>query len=102
MEDSGIDHPLLGSGSTDAKETFSVSSRTEDDQEALIWAALERLPTFSRLRKGILTGTRGEANEIYIKDLGIEEQRKLVDKLVHVPEEDNEKFLHRLKNRLDM
>ncbi|KAE8718418.1 Pleiotropic drug resistance protein 1 [Hibiscus syriacus] len=33
-------------------EAFSRSSREEDDEEALMWAALERLPTVSRLRKG--------------------------------------------------
>ncbi|KAK2651455.1 hypothetical protein Ddye_011311 [Dipteronia dyeriana] len=37
-------------------EAFTrASSREEDDEEALKWAALEKLPTFYRLWKGILT-----------------------------------------------
>ncbi|KAK6912131.1 hypothetical protein RJ641_024224 [Dillenia turbinata] len=35
-------------------EAFSRSSRDEDDEEALRWAALEKLPTYNRLRKGLL------------------------------------------------
>ncbi|GAB4842032.1 transcription factor [Ancistrocladus abbreviatus] len=109
MEDTGNDLYVLSNRlrtrssiwESDANGAFSRSSREEDDEEALKWAALEKLPTYSRLRKGILTGPSGRVNEVDIKHLGIEEQRKLVDKLVHVPEEDNEKFLLRLKSRLD-
>ena len=36
-------------------EALNRSLREEDDEEALKWAALEKLPTFDRLRKGILT-----------------------------------------------
>ncbi|GAB4842031.1 transcription factor [Ancistrocladus abbreviatus] len=82
-------------------EAFSRSTRDEDDEEALKWAALEKLPTYDRLRKGILTGSHGMGNEINIHDLGFQERRKLIDKLINVTEEDNEKFLWKLRNRLD-
>ncbi|XVF74664.1 hypothetical protein PTKIN_Ptkin13bG0129600 [Pterospermum kingtungense] len=82
-------------------EVFSRSSRDEDDEEALKWAALEKLPTVSRLRKGILTGSQGVANEIDIDDLGWQERRALLERLVKVAEDDNEKFLLKLKNRID-
>ncbi|CAN4094857.1 unnamed protein product [Withania somnifera] len=49
---------------------FNSSSRDEDDEEALKWAALEKLPTFDRLRKGLLFGTQGGANEVDIHHLG--------------------------------
>ncbi|RVW77081.1 Pleiotropic drug resistance protein 1 [Vitis vinifera] len=55
-------------------DVFSRSSRDEDDEEALKWAALEKLPTYNRLRKGLLMGSQ---------------------------EEDNEKFLLRLRNRIE-
>ena len=76
-------------------EVFSASSlRAEEDEEALKWAALERLPTYSRLRKGLLTSSRGGANEIdVVTDLGFQERRKLLERLVRVAEEDNERFL---------
>ncbi|KAK9229253.1 hypothetical protein WN944_022212 [Citrus x changshan-huyou] len=81
---------------------FSVSSsREEDDEEALIWAALEKLPTYNRLRKGILTTSRGEASEIDVNNLGLQERQRLVDKLVKIAEVDNEQFLLKLKNRID-
>ncbi|XP_042049448.1 pleiotropic drug resistance protein 1-like [Salvia splendens] len=82
-------------------EMFSQSSRDEDDEEALKWAALEKLPTFDRLRRGILLGSRGGANEVEVADIGYQERAKLVDRLVKVAEEDNEKFLMKFKNRID-
>ena len=82
-------------------EVFNRSSREEDDEEALKWAALEKLPTFDRLRKGILTTSKGEANEINIETLGFEERKLLLERLVKVAEEDNEKFLMKVRNRID-
>ncbi|XP_073007568.1 ABC transporter G family member 44-like [Typha latifolia] len=81
-------------------EIFSRSSRDEDDEEALKWAALEKLPTYSRVRKGILID-EGERKEIDIDDLGFQEKKKLLERLVRVAEEDNEKFLLKLKDRID-
>ncbi|XVE88986.1 hypothetical protein DITRI_Ditri19aG0113900 [Diplodiscus trichospermus] len=96
----------LRAGSTSAwrntgVEVFSRSSRDEDDEEALKWAALEKLPTVARLRKGILASSQGGANEIDIDGLGWQEKRALLERLVKVAEEDNEKFLLKLKNRID-
>ncbi|KAF2301515.1 hypothetical protein GH714_025374 [Hevea brasiliensis] len=76
---------------SNAMDTFSKSSREEDDEEALKWAALERLPTYDRLKKGILTTSKGEASEIAVANLGFLERRTLVDRLVKVAEEDNER-----------
>ncbi|XP_019708972.1 ABC transporter G family member 39 isoform X2 [Elaeis guineensis] len=87
------------SGST--RDVFSRSSRDEDDEESLKWAALEKLPTYNRLRKGILTGATGERMEIDIDNLGFQERKNLMERLVKVAEEDNEKLLWKLKNRLD-
>ncbi|KAK4837165.1 hypothetical protein QYF36_003319 [Acer negundo] len=89
--------------SNNSTEAFSrSSSREEDDEEALKWAALERLPTFDRLRKGILTTSRGGANEIHVSNLELKERRKLIERLVNVAQVDNDdKFLFKLKNRFD-
>nr|QVT92293.1 ABC transporter [Salvia miltiorrhiza] len=81
-------------------EVFSRSSREEDDEEALRWAALEKLPTFDRLRKGLIFGSKG-ANEVEIDNLGYDDKRKLVERLVTNVEDDNEKFLLKHRNRLD-
>ena len=82
-------------------EVFSKSSREEDDEEALKWAALEKLPTVARLRKGILTSSQGGANEHDVYNLGWQERRTLLERLVKVAEEYNEKLLLKLKNRVD-
>ncbi|KAK1376037.1 Pigment permease [Heracleum sosnowskyi] len=83
-------------------EVFSKSARDDDDEEALKWAALEKLPTFDRLRKGLLLGSQGAgASEIDIDNLGTEERKKILERLVNVAEEDNEKFLLKLRDRVD-
>lgn len=82
-------------------EVFSRSIREEDDEEALKWAALEKLPTYNRMRKGILTSSSGKPNEVKISKLGFEERRNLMERLVKVAEEDNERFLLKLKRRID-
>ncbi|KAL8536980.1 hypothetical protein ACS0TY_012239 [Phlomoides rotata] len=81
-------------------EIFSRSARDEDDEEALKWAALEKLPTYDRLRKGLLHGSKG-ANEIDIGSLGYEDKRDLVERLVTNVDDDNEKFLLKHRKRID-
>ncbi|KAG5551933.1 hypothetical protein RHGRI_010140 [Rhododendron griersonianum] len=82
-------------------EVFSRSSREEDDEEALKWAAIEKLPTYLRITRGILTEEEGPPREIDIKSLGFFEKKNLVERLVKIVEEDNEKFLLKLKERID-
>ncbi|KAJ8755785.1 hypothetical protein K2173_024329 [Erythroxylum novogranatense] len=83
-------------------DIFSHSTRRDDDdEEALKWAAMERLPTYDRLRRGILTTSKGEANEIDVQKLGLEERKVLLDRLVKEAEQDNAKFLLKLKQRID-
>ncbi|KAK9027297.1 hypothetical protein V6N11_067135 [Hibiscus sabdariffa] len=94
----------IGSSSiwrNNGREAFSMSSREEDDEEALKWAAIQKLPTYLRVRRGILTQDDGESREIDIKNLGFVERRNLLERLVKVTEEDNERFLLKLKERID-
>ncbi|KAJ4821952.1 hypothetical protein Tsubulata_045868 [Turnera subulata] len=86
----------------DSTEIFSTSfGHEQNDEEALIWAALERQPTYKRLRKGVMTTSIGGAAEIDVFDLGFQERKNLLERLVKVAEEDNEKFLLKLKKRID-
>ncbi|CAK9171344.1 unnamed protein product, partial [Ilex paraguariensis] len=84
-------------------DSFSRCYREEDAEEALKWAALERLPTYLRIRRGILAGEEGQGQprEIDIKSLGLIDRKNLLERLVKNPEEDNEKFLLKLKERID-
>jgi hypothetical protein len=80
----------------------------EDDEEALRWAALEKLPTFVRLQRAVLPpvhdddadGADGAAPRavVDVRGLGPHERRAL---LVHVAQEDNERFLQKLKDRVE-
>ncbi|KAM4086703.1 hypothetical protein ACJW30_10G121900 [Castanea mollissima] len=83
-------------------EVFSRSTQEEVDEESLKWAAIQRLPTERRIRKGILTEEDEEAKEVDIQSLGLQQLKNLLEKLVkNGQEEDNEKFLLKLKNRFD-
>ncbi|KAK7336924.1 hypothetical protein VNO77_17477 [Canavalia gladiata] len=92
---------MEGGGSYSDTEIFSNSFHKEDDEEALKWASIQKLPTIARLRKGLFTTTEGEANEIDIHKLGMQERRALLQRLVRTAEEDNEGFLLKLKDRID-
>ncbi|KAL5574591.1 hypothetical protein UlMin_016290 [Ulmus minor] len=87
----------------DGDEVFSLPSRRthEDDEAALQWTALEKLPTYSRLRKGLLASSHGEAVEIDVYKLGLKEKKDLIERLVNDAEEDHENFLLKLKSRID-
>ncbi|KAI6694839.1 hypothetical protein NL676_022549 [Syzygium grande] len=66
----------------DTYSAFLRSSRDEDDEEALRWDALQKLPTFERLWKGILTASRGGgAKEIDIQNLGFRERKRLLERV---------------------
>ncbi|XP_028756830.1 pleiotropic drug resistance protein 2 isoform X1 [Neltuma alba] len=82
------------------------SGREEDDEEELMWAAIERLPTYDRLRKGMLKqlteSGRVIHDEIDVTKLGPRDKQLLMENVLKVVEEDNEKFLKRLRNRIDM
>lgn len=82
-------------------EIFSHSTQQEDDEVALKWAALEKLPTYDRLTRGLLVGPRGSISEVDIRDLGFQERKDLLERLLKVADEDNEKFLLKLRERID-
>ncbi|KAK9666048.1 hypothetical protein RND81_14G156100 [Saponaria officinalis] len=86
----------------------------EDDEEALRWAALEKLPTYNRLRTSILKSYANSQNnngnnnninnfhkEVDVRKLEMNEKIEFIDRLFKVAEEDNEKFLRKLRDRID-
>jgi ribosomal protein S15P/S13E len=94
-------------------DVFSRSSSEEDDEEALRWAALERLPTNDRVRRAIVPlglgdsdadaqhGGKGGLVDVDVLSLGPRERRALLERVVRVADEDNERFLLKLKERID-
>ncbi|KAK3015866.1 hypothetical protein RJ639_006554 [Escallonia herrerae] len=83
----------------------SRQSQVVDDEEELKWAAIERLPTYDRMRKGMLmqnmSNGRVVRNEVDVTTLGAQDKQQLMESILKVVEEDNERFLQRLRNRTD-
>lgn len=72
-----------------------------EDEEALTWAALERLPTYARVRRGIFKNVVGDAKEVDVSELAVQEQRLVLDRLVHAVEDDPERFFDRVRKRCE-
>ncbi|KAK4482015.1 hypothetical protein RD792_012931 [Penstemon davidsonii] len=83
--------------------------RAAEDEEALRWAALEKLPTYDRLRKTILKSFMETPNhgsikvvhkEVDVRNLDMNDRQDFIDRFFRVAEEDNEKFLIKLRDRI--
>jgi hypothetical protein len=72
-----------------------------EDEEALRWAALERLPTYARVRRGIFKNVVGDHKEMDLSELGAQEQKLVLERLVSSVDEDPERFFDRMRKRLD-
>jgi hypothetical protein len=92
----------------------------DDDEEALRWAAIERLPTYSRVRTAILSTENAAVvdddddktrrppppqqqhfKEVDVRKLGVGERQEFIERVFRVAEEDNQRFLQKLRNRID-
>jgi len=86
-------------------DVFGRSDRREEDDVELRWAALERLPTYDRLRKGMLPQTMVNGKigleDVDVTNLAPKEKKHLMEMILKFVEEDNEKFLRRLRERTD-
>ncbi|XP_028126603.1 pleiotropic drug resistance protein 2-like [Camellia sinensis] len=86
-------------------DVFIRNARQEDDEAELMWAAIERLPTYDRMRKGMLTKVLDDGkvvrDEIDVTNLGMQDKQLLMESILKVVEDDNDKFLQRLRDRTD-
>lgn len=98
-------------------DVFSRNSTTKsernndnngDDEEELMWAAIERLPTYDRVRKGmILTQVNSKGKKVFgdevvdVTKLGSIDKKLLIDSVLKIVENDNEKLLTRIRDRVD-
>ncbi|XP_019054935.1 PREDICTED: pleiotropic drug resistance protein 3-like isoform X1 [Nelumbo nucifera] len=80
-----------------------------DDEYALQWAAIERLPTFERLRSSLFDGHEdgtGAADfkgkrVVDVTKLGPSERHLFIEKLIEHIESDNLRLLQKLRKRID-
>ncbi|XP_071915840.1 pleiotropic drug resistance protein 2-like isoform X2 [Coffea arabica] len=88
-------------------DVFSSNRRemVVDEEEELKWAAIERLPTYDRMRKGmfkqVVSNGKMISNEIDVTKIGAEDKKLLMESILKVVENDNEKLLRRLRDRTD-
>ncbi|CAD6336580.1 unnamed protein product [Miscanthus lutarioriparius] len=118
MENWGVDDVFLPQhGSRGGSRTGGGRSGrggVDDDEEALRWAAIERLPTYNRVRTAILSSSteadddgrplrQGEQQfkEVDVRKLGVGERQEFIERVFRVAEEDNQRFLQKLRNRID-
>lgn len=109
----GMDEAFTRSRASSRSRTSFV---VDDDEEALRWAAIERLPTYNRMRTGILRSTirqhdgdnvnqlrqkKYEHKEVDVRKLETAERQEFISRLFKVAEEDNERFLKKLRDRID-
>ncbi|XP_058209588.1 ABC transporter G family member 39-like isoform X6 [Rhododendron vialii] len=92
-------------GQPDVFSRAMSRSGRQDEEEELRWAAIERLPTYDRLRKGMLNRVLDDGKivqgEVDVTKLGNQEKKLLMDSVLKTAEEDNERFLQRLRDRTD-
>lgn len=105
--DTGIGGSLGRSGSyslfggSNPLEQMGSTNRAVDDEEALRWAALEKLPTYDRVRTSILQKHSGSMRQVDVqKDLSLDDIHHLLHKLHRTTDED-EQLLVKLRRRLD-
>lgn len=79
----------------------------DDDEQSLQWAALEKLPTYDRLRTAIVRMAvesdggerRYEHKEMDVRKLGASEKQDFIKRVLRVTEEDNSRLLSKLRHR---
>lgn len=118
MEAWGVDEAFMpqnsgGGGGSRGRRRSGRGGTADDDEEALRWAAIERLPTYSRMRTAILSSAEEEAaaaaagagkqqyKEVDVRRLGVGERQEFIERVFRVAEEDNQRFLQKLRNRID-
>jgi hypothetical protein len=97
-------------GSQSQRSSSRLSVRDDDDDEfELQWAAIERLPTFERLRTSLFNQNTSEVDDkelnkrgvVDVTRLGPIEKRMFIDSLIKHIENDNLRLLQKQRERID-
>ncbi|XP_062009972.1 pleiotropic drug resistance protein 3-like isoform X4 [Rosa rugosa] len=95
------------------RSTADVRSikKNEDEEVELQWAAIERLPTFERIRTSLFDCSKDEKEDeasnkskmaqIDVSKLGSMERHVVIQKLIKEIEGDNHRLLQKLRERID-
>ncbi|KAL5729441.1 ABC transporter G member 32 [Ranunculus cassubicifolius] len=84
-----------------SERSNSYRENGDEEEDALRWAALERLPTYDRVRRGIFKNVVGDVEEIdVISGLQLQEQNLVLDRLINAVD-GVEEFFNRMRTRFD-
>lgn len=90
------------SGENVFSRSNSFRESDNEDEEALRWAALQRLPTYHRIQRGIFRNPDGDRSEVDVGSLELQEQKLVIDRLVNVADaDDTGRFFERMRQRFD-
>lgn len=96
-----MDNLIGGDELSEIGRSFRSSFRRLADEELLSqWCAIERLPTFERLRSSVFDENEGK-RVVDVTKIGGAERRLFVEKLIKHIEHDNLKLLHEIRKRID-
>ncbi|KAK9734709.1 hypothetical protein RND81_04G158500 [Saponaria officinalis] len=85
---------------------FSHRSNSKKDEEELLWAAIERLPTVKRVNFAIVRGSspddhdNGEDSTVDVRKLDRRHREMIVLKALDTSEQDNIKLVSGVKERI--
>ncbi|KAK4491334.1 hypothetical protein RD792_002070 [Penstemon davidsonii] len=80
----------------------SALTNIDLDEEALLqWAAIDRLPTFERLRSSLFDENEDGIKVVDVTKLGAPERHMFIEKLIKHIEHDNLRLLHKMRKRMD-
>ncbi|KAM7276688.1 hypothetical protein ACFE04_018554 [Oxalis oulophora] len=91
---------------TNSANSFRANNNNEDEIE-LQWAAIERLPTFERIRTSLFDGNIADKDDgdnkkiVDVTKLGAFERRLFIEKLINQIDEDNHALLLKIKERIN-
>lgn len=88
-------------GGSNPLEAQTMGSTREDDENALKWAALEKLPTYNRLRTSVFQKDTGSIRHMEVKDLSTTDFNHLLQKVYRPTDGDDEQLLSKVRKRLD-
>lgn len=91
---------LFGTGGNPLDNPNARSSREEDESD-LRWAALEKLPTFKRIRTSMLMKESGSVREVDVKHLSMADFHHLLQTLHRPLDNEEEHLMARMRQRLD-
>ncbi|KAF7818011.1 pleiotropic drug resistance protein 3-like [Senna tora] len=100
-----------GSSNRSSREYYRLGSGRDQESDneidyAVQWAAIERLPTYNRLRSSLLNEIEGQEGStgkrvVDVTQLGANERHLFVERLIKHIEHDNLQLLNKIRKRID-